>query len=110
MPIGMDDVEQSNNVGISHLLQERDFADGSTGDAFILSFEADLLQGDNSTAIGKVPSFVDDTVGTCKVSALGFREGEAGGVKITGQASQGLSVCTRTFTNLFQLLVVLHGR
>lgn len=88
----MDDVEQTNNVGISHLLQERDFADGGTGDALIFSFEADFLQGDNSAAIGKVSSFVDDTVGTWKVSALGFREGKACGVKITGQASQGLSV------------------
>jgi hypothetical protein len=109
----MDDIEQANNVGVSHLLEERDFADGGTGDTFIFSFEADLLQGDNSTAIGKVSSFVDNTVGTWKVSALGFREGEAGGVKITEQASQGLPICTvstRTFTNLFQLLVVLHGR
>ena len=106
----MNNIEQTDNVGISHFLEERNFANGGTWDAFIFSFEADLLQGDNSTAIGKVPGFVDDTVGTCKVSALGFREGEASGVKITGQASQGLSVCTRTFTNLFQLLVVLHGR
>ena len=68
MTIGMNNVEQADNVGIPHFLEERDFANGSAWHAFIFSFEANFLQGDNSAAIGEVSSFVDDTVGTWKAS------------------------------------------
>jgi hypothetical protein len=62
--IGMDNVEQADNVGIPHFLEERDFANSGAWNTFIFSFEADFLQGDNSAAIGEVSSFVDNTIGT----------------------------------------------
>jgi hypothetical protein len=68
--ICVNNIEQTDNVRISHFLEERDFANGGAWDAFIFSFEADLLQGDDSTAIGEVSSFVNDTVGAWKMSEL----------------------------------------
>jgi hypothetical protein len=41
--VGVYDVEQPHNVRVVHLLEQRDLADGGGRDAFILSFQADLL-------------------------------------------------------------------
>lgn len=63
MAVGVHNVEQADNVGIPHLLEEGDLADGGAGDSFILSLEADLLEGDDATIVGEVSGLVDDTVG-----------------------------------------------
>ena len=62
--IGMHNVEQAHDIGVAHLLEERDLANGGGGYAFVLGLEADLLQGDNAAIVGKIASFVDDTIGT----------------------------------------------
>ena len=56
------DVEQANNVRVLHLLQQGDLSDGSTGDTLIFGFQADLLESNNSGWMGKIPSFVDNTI------------------------------------------------
>lgn len=63
--VGMDNVEQAHNVGIAHLLEEGNLADGGRGNALILGFKTDLLECDDSATVGKVARLVDDTVGTC---------------------------------------------
>jgi hypothetical protein len=65
--VGVDDVEQAHDVGVVHFLEERDLADGSRGNTFILSFEANLLERDN-TLIGsaQVEGLVNNTVRACK--------------------------------------------
>lgn len=63
MTIGVHDVKETDNVGISHLLEQGDLADGGAGDSFILSLEADLLEGDDATIVGEVSGLVNDTVG-----------------------------------------------
>lgn len=62
MAVGVDNVEETQDVVVFHLLEERDLANGGAGDAFIFGFEADLLEGDDFAAIGEVAGFVDDTV------------------------------------------------
>ena len=62
MAIGVDDVEQLDDVGVAHLLQQGDLTDGGTRDTLIFSFKADLLQRYYATAVGKVPGLVDDAV------------------------------------------------
>ena len=62
--IGMNNVEQTDDVGVAHLLEEGDLSDGSAGNTLILGLETDFLQSYNATTIGKIPSFIDDTVGT----------------------------------------------
>lgn len=49
--VGVDDVEELDDVGVTHLLEEADLADGGGRDAFVFGFEADLLQGDDAAAI-----------------------------------------------------------
>lgn len=49
--IGVDNVEELNDVGVTHLLQQGDLADGGGGNAFILGLETDLLQCHNATSV-----------------------------------------------------------
>lgn len=63
--VGVDNVEEAHDVGVAHLLEEGDFADGGGGDALVLGLEADLLQRHNATAIEEVSGLVDDTVRAC---------------------------------------------
>lgn len=52
--IGVDDVEQADDVGISHLLEQGDLSDGRGRDALVLSLEANFLQGDDSVVVQTV--------------------------------------------------------
>lgn len=63
--IRMDNVEQSNDVGVSHLLEKRDLSDGGGRDTLIFGFEADLLEGNNAIVVGKVSGLVNDAVCSC---------------------------------------------
>jgi hypothetical protein len=63
--IGMHDVEQAHDVGVVHLLKQRDLADGRRWDALIFGLEADLLEGDDALVLGgEVLGLVDDSVCT----------------------------------------------
>lgn len=64
--IGVDDVEEAHDVGVTHLLQERNLADRSRGNTFIFGFETNLLQRNNAAIVGKIAGFVDDTIGSCQ--------------------------------------------
>jgi len=46
--VGVHDVEESHDVWVVHLLEERDLANGGAGYAFIFGFEADFLEGYDS--------------------------------------------------------------
>lgn len=61
--VDMDKVQQLDNVGILHLLEKRDLADGGTGNALILGLETNLLQGHNSIGVVEFTGLVDHTVG-----------------------------------------------
>lgn len=62
--IGMDDIEELDDVGVVHLLQQGDLPNGGAGDAFILGLQANLLQGDDPIGMGELASLVNNTVGT----------------------------------------------
>lgn len=62
--VGVHDVEEADDVGVVHLFEEGDLADGGGGDAFIFGFEADFLEGYNAAAVQEVAGFVDDSVGS----------------------------------------------
>jgi hypothetical protein len=49
MTVCMYDIEESDDVRIVHLLEERDLANSGTRNPFIFSFETYLLECDNST-------------------------------------------------------------
>jgi hypothetical protein len=69
MAVGVYDIEEADNVGVVHLLEERDLADGSRGDTLILGFETNLLKGDNALVLGsEVAGLVDNTI--CSLSTL----------------------------------------
>lgn len=73
--VGVDNVEQAHNVGVAHLLEERDLADGSRRHAFILGFQTDLLESDDAVVGGaEVAGFVNNSVCACNttVSFLAF--------------------------------------
>jgi hypothetical protein len=61
--VGVDDVEQAHDVGVVHLLEQRDLPDGRRRDALVLGFEADLLERDDALVLrGEVLGLVDDSV------------------------------------------------
>jgi hypothetical protein len=62
--VGVNDVQQLDNVGVLHLLEERDLADGGAGDALILGLETDLFQSDNAVGGVQFTGLVNDTVGS----------------------------------------------
>lgn len=49
--IGVEDVEKADDVGVFHLFEERDLANGRTRNALVFRLESDLLEGDNTTPI-----------------------------------------------------------
>jgi hypothetical protein len=49
--VGVHDVEEADDVGVVHLFEEGDLADGGGGDAFIFGFEANFLEGYNAAAV-----------------------------------------------------------
>ena len=63
MAVGVDDIQQAHNVWVFQLLEQRDLSDRRRRNAFILGFEADLLEGDDAARVGEVARFVDDAVG-----------------------------------------------
>jgi hypothetical protein len=60
--VGVNNVQQLDDVGILHLLEERDLANGSAGDALIFGLETDLFQSDDTVGVVQFASLVDDTV------------------------------------------------
>ena len=52
-----------DHVVVLELLQQADLPDCRAGDAFVFGFETNLLEGDDF-AVGDIPCFVDDTIGT----------------------------------------------
>jgi uncharacterized protein (UPF0212 family) len=63
--VGVHDVEQPHDVGVVHLLEQRDLADSRRRDAFIFGLKADLLEGDDALVLGgEVLGLVDDSVCT----------------------------------------------
>lgn len=95
--VGVNNIQQADNVGVVHLLEQGDLADGSRGHTLIFGFETDLLEGDNALVLcGQVAGLVHDTVGSWRVLVKNMQP----------------SLRNRrlhTLSDLFQLLVVLHG-
>lgn len=60
----VDNVVESDNVGVGHLLQEGNLTNGRARNSFIFNLQANLLQGDQSIVVVLVASFVDNTIGT----------------------------------------------
>lgn len=120
MSVGVDNVMESNDVGILHLLEERDLANGGAGNAFIFCFQADLLQRYYASSVCKISGFVYDTVcaydARIKVSLWFSAANGSNVVAIVWQQTQiwrgclgrGFG-CQHTFSHLFQLLIILHG-
>ena len=127
--VGVDDVEQPHDVGILHLLQQGDLADGGAGDALVLGLEADLLEGDDAARVLQVARFVDDAIGACVCSSglamcvwwVCLRSGYATGagarfrwvwwsrVRRAGlSASPPVIIVQLTLAYLLQLVIILH--
>jgi hypothetical protein len=69
--VGVHDVEQAHDVGVVHLLEQRDLADSRRRDAFIFGLKADLLEGDDALVLGgEVLGLVDDAVCTWPTTSV----------------------------------------
>lgn len=64
--VRVDNIEQTNNVGVVHFFEERDLADGSARDTLIFGLETDLFESNDSAAICQISRLVNNTVGTWK--------------------------------------------
>jgi hypothetical protein len=60
--ISVDDVQQLHDVGVLHLLEQGDLADGCAGDTLIFGLETDLFQSDDTVGRVQFAGLVDDTV------------------------------------------------
>ena len=67
--VGMDNVQQANNIRIVHFLEQGNLANGRGGDSFILGLQTNFLQGDDAlVGSAEVASLVDNTVCACAPS------------------------------------------
>lgn len=107
MPLGVDDVKQPHDVGVAHLLEQRDLADGRRRDALVLGLEPDLLQGDDAAAGGEVAGAVQDTIGTWGAEGSVYCVLSLGQPRVLGEL-YGWDT-EHTLADLLELLVVLHG-
>jgi hypothetical protein len=65
MTIGVHDVEEADDIGVVHLFEKGNLADGGRWHAFIFGFEADFLEGDNALVLcGEISRFVHDSIST----------------------------------------------
>jgi hypothetical protein len=70
--VGVHNVQQADNVGVVHLLEQRDLANGGRGNALIFGFEANLLECDNALVLCcEVAGLVDNSVGSWLALASG---------------------------------------
>ena len=110
--IGMHDVEQADDVGILHFFEQGNLTNGCTGDTFILCFETDLLQGDDTAGMNELAGFVNDTVRSCskekkKRSQFHIRipiNFHRTNVKSTAKPV----LVAHTLSNLLDSMIVLH--
>lgn len=65
MAIGVNDVEQLDDVGILHFLEKGDLPDRRAGNTLIFGLQSDLFKGDNSIRMIEFAGLVDNTVGSC---------------------------------------------
>ena len=61
--VSMQNIDQSNNVGMLQLLQKSNLSDGRTWNTFVLRFKSDCFQSIDFTCVD-VLGFVDHTVST----------------------------------------------
>lgn len=64
MAISMNDVQEADDIGVVHFLEERDLSDRRAGYTLIFGFEADFLQGHDTGRMCKIACLVDNAVGT----------------------------------------------
>ena len=64
--VGVHDVQQADNVGVVHLLEQGDLTDRGRRHALIFGLETDLLERNNALVLGcEVAGLVDNSVGSC---------------------------------------------
>lgn len=105
MTVGVNDVEESHDGGILHFLEQGNLANRGARNTLIFSFEPNLLQSNDASGIGEISSLVNDTIGAFGSSQLQCKEM----VSFDRKCEQNPVKFERTFANLFQLLVVIHG-
>lgn len=98
--VGVHDVQKADDVGVVHLLEERDLADGGRGDALIFGFQTDLFERDDALVLCcEIAGLVDNSVGSWARLVSNSRLLQA----------LLLLRTSLTLSHLLQLLVVLHG-
>lgn len=65
MAVGVDNVEEADDVRVVHFFEEGDFANGGRWDAFIFGFKTDLLQCNDPLVFGgEVAGLVNNAIST----------------------------------------------
>lgn len=62
--VGVDNVEETHDVGVAHLLEQRDLADGGRRNTLVLGLEPDLLERNNATIVEEIARLVNHSVGS----------------------------------------------
>lgn len=91
MAVGVDNVQQLYNIGVLHLFEEGDLANGGTWDTLIFGFETDLLESDDTIGMVELAGLVDNTVGTYEdemTRELGINKANLGGIDRATQSRQ----------------------
>jgi hypothetical protein len=66
--VGVNNIQQAQDIGVLHLLEQADLSDGGRRHAFIFGFETDLFECDDTLIrSAQITRFVDDTVCACRL-------------------------------------------
>lgn len=64
MAVGVNNIQEADDVGVVQFSQDGNLADGGTGNAFVFGLETDLFESDNAAIVAEITGFVDNTIST----------------------------------------------
>lgn len=64
MTVGVNNIQEADDVWVVKFSQDGNLADGGTGNALVFSLETDLFEGDDAAIVAEIAGFVDNTIST----------------------------------------------
>jgi hypothetical protein len=62
--VGVNNIQEADDVGVVQFSQDGNLADGGAGNAFVFGLETDLFESDNAAIVAKITGFVDNAIST----------------------------------------------
>jgi hypothetical protein len=62
--VGVNNIQEADDVGVVKLSQDGNLANGGAGNAFVFGLETDLFESDDAAIVAEITGFVDNTIST----------------------------------------------